>query len=135
MLHSKAEVPWLQPYPDLLLDEIAPPAEQPDAVVVARETIELTFIAVIQLLPARQRAVVILRDVLDWSAAETAALLDISVASANSALQRGRETLRNELPERPSESATRPSSARTSSGCSPASSPRTRAATPRPPRR
>ena len=105
VLHSKAEVPWLQPYPDLLLDEIAPTAEQPDAVVVARETIELTFIALIQLLPARQRAVVILRDVLDWSAAETAALLDISVASANSALQRGRETLRNELPERPSERA------------------------------
>jgi RNA polymerase sigma-70 factor (ECF subfamily) len=103
VLHSKAEVPWLQPYPDVLLDEIAPPAEQPDAVVVARETIELTFIALIQLLPARQRAVVILRDVLDWSAAETAALLDISVASANSALQRGRETLRTELPERPSE--------------------------------
>jgi RNA polymerase sigma-70 factor (TIGR02960 family) len=103
VLHSKAEVPWLQPYPDLLLDEIAPSSEQPDAVVVARETIELTFIALIQLLPARQRAVVILRDVLDWSAAETAALLDISVASANSALQRGRETLRNELPERPSE--------------------------------
>ena len=47
----------------------------------------------------------ILRDVLDWSAAETAALLDISVAAANSALQRGRETLRNELPERPSERA------------------------------
>src|SRR4051812_16492159 len=103
VLHSKAEVPWLQPYPDRLLDEIAPPAEQPDAVVVARETIELTFIALIQLLPARQRAVVILRDVLDWSAAETAALLDLSVAAANSALQRGRETLRHELPERPSE--------------------------------
>ena len=45
MLHSKAEVPWLQPYPDRLLDEIAPTDEQPDAVVVARETIELTFIA------------------------------------------------------------------------------------------
>jgi RNA polymerase sigma-70 factor (TIGR02960 family) len=102
-LTSKAEVPWLQPYPDRLLDEVAPSEEEPDAVVVARETIELTFIALIQLLPARQRAVVILRDVLDWSAAETAELLDISVASANSALQRGRETLRNELPERPSE--------------------------------
>src|SRR3954451_16440086 len=102
-LESKADIPWLQPYPDRLLDEVAPPEEEPDAVVVARETIELTFIALIQLLPARQRAVVILRDVLDWSAAETAALLDISVASANSALQRGRETLRNELPERPSE--------------------------------
>jgi len=102
-LESKADVPWLQPYPDRLLDEVAPPEQQPDAVVVARETIELTFIALIQLLPARQRAAVILRDVLDWSAAETAALLDISVAAANSALQRGRETLRHELPERPSE--------------------------------
>jgi RNA polymerase sigma-70 factor (TIGR02960 family) len=102
-LESKADIPWLQPYPDRLLDEVAPSEEQPDAVVVARETIELTFIALIQLLPARQRAVVILRDVLDWSAAETAALLELSVASANSALQRGRETLRNELPERPSD--------------------------------
>ncbi len=102
-LESKADIPWLQPYPDRLLDEVAPAEQEPDAVVVARETIELTFIALIQLLPARQRAVVILRDVLDWSAAETAELLDISVASANSALQRARETLRDELPERPSE--------------------------------
>jgi RNA polymerase sigma-70 factor (TIGR02960 family) len=67
-LSSFAEVPWLQPYPDRLLDEIAPSDAEPDAVVVARETIELTFVAVIQLLPARQRAVLILRDVLDWSA-------------------------------------------------------------------
>jgi RNA polymerase sigma-70 factor (TIGR02960 family) len=103
VLESKADIPWLQPYPDRLLDEAAPSELEPDAVVVARETIELTFIALIQLLPARQRAVVILRDVLDWPAAETAALLDISVASANSALQRARETLRTELPERPSE--------------------------------
>jgi RNA polymerase sigma-70 factor (ECF subfamily) len=103
VLESKADIPWLTPYPDRLLDEVAPAELEPDAVVVARETIELTFIALIQLLPARQRAVVILRDVLDWSAAETAALLDISVASANSALQRARETLRTELPERPSE--------------------------------
>jgi RNA polymerase sigma-70 factor (TIGR02960 family) len=102
-LESKADIPWLQPYPDRLLDEVAPAEQEPDAVVVARETIELTFIALIQLLPARQRAVAILRDVLEWSAAETAALLDISVASANSALQRARETLRAELPERPSE--------------------------------
>jgi len=103
---STAEIPWLQPYPDRLLDEVAPSEEEPDAVVVARETIELTFIALIQLLPARQRAVVILRDVLDWSANETAALLDMSVASANSALQRGRATLREQLParrERPAE--------------------------------
>jgi RNA polymerase sigma-70 factor (TIGR02960 family) len=107
-LDSMAEVPWLQPYPDRLLNEVAPSEEEPDAVVVARETIELTFIALIQLLPPRQRAAVILRDVLEWSAAETAQLLDTSVASANSALQRGRETLRSELPARPSERGASP---------------------------
>jgi RNA polymerase sigma-70 factor (ECF subfamily) len=99
-LGSFAEVPWLQPYPDRLLDEIAPSDAEPDAVVVARETIELTFMAVIQLLPPQQRAVLILRDVLEWSAAEAAALLDTSVAAANSALQRARATLREQLPER-----------------------------------
>jgi RNA polymerase sigma-70 factor (TIGR02960 family) len=102
-LRSFAEVPWLQPYPDRLLDELAPSDTEPDAVVVARETIELTYLAVIQLLPPRQRAVVILRDVLDWSAAETAAMLGMTVAAANSALQRARATLRERLPARPSE--------------------------------
>ncbi|MET0834617.1 MAG: RNA polymerase subunit sigma-70 [Actinomycetota bacterium] len=102
-VQSFAEVPWLQPYPDRLLDELAPSDTQPDAVVVARETIELTYLAVIQLLPHRQRAVLILRDVLDWSAAETAAMLEMSVAAANSALQRARATLRRRLPGRPSE--------------------------------
>ena len=101
---SFAEVPWLQPYPDRLLDEVAPSDAEPDAVVVARETIELTFLAVIQLLPPQQRAVLILRDVLDWSAAEAAALLDTTVAAANSALQRARATLREQLQERPAES-------------------------------
>jgi RNA polymerase sigma-70 factor (TIGR02960 family) len=102
-LRSFAEVPWLQPYPDRLLDELAPSDTEPDAVVVARETIELTFLAVIQLLPPRQRAVLLMRDVLDWPASETAALLDMSVAAANSALQRARTTLRQRLPARPSE--------------------------------
>jgi len=102
-LHSFAEVPWLQPYPDRLLDEIAPSDSQPDAVVVARETIELTFLAVIQLLPPRQRAVLLLRDVLGWSAGATASALDTSVTAANSALQRARATLREQLPARPSE--------------------------------
>src|SRR3954453_18325250 len=88
---------WLQPYPDRLLAEIAPPEEEPDAAVVARETIELTFLAVIQLLPPRQRAVLILRDVLDWSARETAELLEIGVAAVNSALQRARATIREQL--------------------------------------
>src|SRR3954451_16390929 len=97
-LGSFRDVPWLQPYPDRLLAEIAPPEDEPDAAVVARETIELTFLAVIQLLPPRQRAVLILRDVLDWSAAETAELLEVSVPAANSALQRARATLRDALP-------------------------------------
>jgi RNA polymerase sigma-70 factor (TIGR02960 family) len=102
-LHSFAEVPWLQPYPDRLLDEIAASDTEPDAVVVAKETIELTFLAVIQLLPPRQRAALILRDLLGWSAGETASLLGTTVAAANSALQRARATLRQQLPARPSE--------------------------------
>ena len=80
---SIADLPWIQPYPDTLLDD-----------AVTRETIELAFLAVIQLLPPRQRAVVIARDVMGWSAAETAELLETSVASVNSALQRGHATLR-----------------------------------------
>jgi RNA polymerase sigma-70 factor (ECF subfamily) len=90
---SFAEIPWLQPYPDRLLDEVAPPEEEPGAVLIARETIELTYLAVLQLLSPRQRAVLILRDVLAWSAQETAESLEMSVASANSALQRARATL------------------------------------------
>ena len=97
---SYAEIPWLQPYPDRLLDEVAPRAEEPDAVLVARETIELGFLALIQILPARQRAVLILRDVLEFSAQETADALETSVASVNSALQRARATLGDRAPER-----------------------------------
>jgi RNA polymerase sigma-70 factor (ECF subfamily) len=92
-LDSIGEVPWISPYPDRLLDEIAPPEDQPDAVAVSRETIELAFLAAIQLLPPRQRAVLILRDVLEWSARETADLLDMSVVAVNSALQRARATM------------------------------------------
>jgi RNA polymerase sigma-70 factor (ECF subfamily) len=92
-----ADLPWLQPYPDRLM---APAEDEPGAAVVAQETIELAFVAAIQYLPPRQRAVVIVRDVLDWSAKETAALLEASVTSVNSALQRARATLRDRLPER-----------------------------------
>ncbi|HEY4093971.1 MAG TPA: RNA polymerase subunit sigma-70 [Baekduia sp.] len=101
---SFRDLPWLQPYPDRLLAETeaeaqaAPAGEEPDAATIGRETIELTFIAVIQLLPPRQRAVLILRDVLDWPAAEVATLLEIGVAAVNSALQRARATLREHLP-------------------------------------
>lgn len=97
VLESFAEVPWLQPYPDALLNEMAPPQDEPDSVAVDRETIELMFVAAMQLLPARQRAAFIARDVLDWSAKETAALLDTSVAAANSALQRARVTMQENL--------------------------------------
>jgi RNA polymerase sigma-70 factor (ECF subfamily) len=97
---SFAEVPWLQPYPDVLLDQVPAAGDEPDAVVVARETIELAYLAAIQLLPPRQRAALILRDVLGWTAAECAEALAISVAAANSATQRARATLREELPPR-----------------------------------
>jgi RNA polymerase sigma-70 factor (TIGR02960 family) len=97
-LTSFADVSWLQPYPDRLLDEIAPTEQQPDAVAVARETIELAFLAALQVLPPRQRAALLARDVLAMTAAETAELLDTSVAAANSALQRARATMQDHLP-------------------------------------
>ena len=98
-----AEVPWLQPYPDRLLDEIAPSEHEPDALAVNRETIELAFLAAMQVLPPRQRAALIARDVLGWTANETAKLLQTSVAAANSALQRARATMHEHLPARRTE--------------------------------
>jgi RNA polymerase sigma-70 factor (ECF subfamily) len=94
------DVPWIQPYPDRLLDEVAPSHEEPDAVIVERETIELAFLAALQVLPPRQRATLIARDVLDWPASETATLLQTSVPAVNSALQRARATMQAHLPER-----------------------------------
>jgi RNA polymerase sigma-70 factor (ECF subfamily) len=85
-------VPWLQPYPDLLLDA----ADK----VIERETIELAFMVAIQHLPPRQRAVLILRDVLGWTAQESADALGLTVAGVKSALQRARPTVRRHLPER-----------------------------------
>jgi RNA polymerase sigma-70 factor, ECF subfamily len=80
---------WLEPYPDRLLDELEDPAER----YTRRETVELAFLAAIQLLPPRQRAVLLLRDVLAWSAAEVAELLGASPTSVHSALRRARATL------------------------------------------
>ena len=94
------EIPWLEPYPDRLLEEVVDTEAEPESRVVAKETIELAFLAAIQHLPPTQRAVLILRDVLGWSAKETAALLDTSVASANSALQRARDTMQKRMPAR-----------------------------------
>jgi RNA polymerase sigma-70 factor (ECF subfamily) len=89
------EVPWLQPIPDQLLEVTAAGEAEPEAVVVAKETIELAFLAAIQHLPPRPRAVLILRDVLGWSASETAEVLDGTVAAVNSALQRARVRLQD----------------------------------------
>jgi RNA polymerase sigma-70 factor (ECF subfamily) len=106
-LPASGEVPWLQPYPDRLLEEAAPREEEPDAAVVSKETIELAFMVAIQHLPPKQRAVLILRDVLGWPAKDTAALLETSVASVNSALQRAHAGLKEHLPERRTEWAAR----------------------------
>ncbi len=96
----EGEVLWLQPYPDELLEGLVAGDAEPDAAVVDKETIELAFMVAIQHLPPRPRAVLILRDILGWSAKETAELLECSVAAANSALQRARGALRERLPER-----------------------------------
>ena len=95
---SIAAMPWMQPYPDSLLDELAAGQPGPEAVAVSRETISLAFLATLQLLPPRQRAVLILRDVVSWPAAAVAELLEISVPAVNSALQRARTTLRDQWP-------------------------------------
>lgn len=87
-------VAWLQPYPDRLLGQPDGSGTSPEDAVVRKESIELAYIVALQCLPPRQRAVLLLRDVLDWSAAETARLLDASVAAVNSALQRARATIR-----------------------------------------
>jgi RNA polymerase sigma-70 factor (TIGR02960 family) len=99
-LTSFAEVPWLQPYPDNLLDQVRSPGETPEDTAIRRETISLAFLAALQALPPRQRAVLIARDVLGWPASEAAAAIGTSVAAANSALQRARATMQQRLPQR-----------------------------------
>jgi RNA polymerase sigma-70 factor (ECF subfamily) len=105
-MRSFAEVPWIQPYPDLLLDQAAPSDDQPEAVAIGRETISLAFLAALQVLPPRQRAALMARDVLGWPASETASALGTSVAAANSALQRARATMQSHLPPRRAEWST-----------------------------
>ena len=94
---AAVDLPWLSPYPDCLLDAPAPTDAEPEAVVTAKETVELAFLAAIQRLPSRQRAVLILRDVLDWTAKDTAAALDMTQVAVNSALQRAHATLGEHL--------------------------------------
>ena len=88
-----AEAPWVEPYPDAELENLPDPSAGPDVRYELREAVRLAFIAAIQQLPPRQRAVLLLADVLGWSAIEVAAVLDASVASVNSALQRARAKL------------------------------------------
>jgi RNA polymerase sigma-70 factor (ECF subfamily) len=89
-LNELPEVTWIQPIPDAM---VAPAAADPAVVAQSRESIRLAFVAALQHLPPRQRAVLILCEVLRWKASEVAELLDTSVASVNSALQRARATL------------------------------------------
>ena len=89
------QVPWLQPIPDALL---RPETADPAAVVTSRATIRLALVAALQYLPARQRAVLILRDVLGWRAAEVAELLGTTTTAANGLLQRARAQLRQVVP-------------------------------------
>jgi RNA polymerase sigma-70 factor (ECF subfamily) len=91
-LIEQREVPWLEPLPDALL------GGDPAAVVAGRESIRLAVVAAMQYLPPRQRAVLILRDALQWPAAEVASMLDMTVASVNSALQRARAQLQEVTP-------------------------------------
>ena len=88
------EVFWLQPYPDLMLDGLPDQAPGPEALYETREAISLAFVTALQLLPPNQRAVLLLRDVLGYSARESAELLGLSEDAVTSALKRAREALR-----------------------------------------
>jgi RNA polymerase sigma-70 factor, ECF subfamily len=107
------DVVWLEPFPDSSLERIADEAPNPEVRYASGEAVRLAFIAAIQRLPPRQRAVLLLCDVLGWSAAETASLLDGSTASINSALQRARETLSKHYVSGPRAAATPPTPAQT----------------------
>jgi RNA polymerase sigma-70 factor (TIGR02960 family) len=108
----RGEPVWLQPYPDALLDDLPDAAVGPEGRYEAKETIALAFVAAVQHLPPRQRAVLLLRDALGFRSAEVADMLDSSEVSVNSALQRARATMKAVLPARDRESAPLPRSAK-----------------------
>jgi RNA polymerase sigma-70 factor (TIGR02960 family) len=108
----EAEPIWLEPYPDFLLENVADGASGPAARYEAREAIELAFIVALQNLPPRQRAVLVLRDVLGFRTAEAAGILELSEASVKSALQRARTTVGSRLPSVSRDRVPLPNSAR-----------------------
>jgi len=97
---SRRPPPAVEPYPDERLQDVAAPIADPAARYAQREGMELAFLTAIRRLPGRQRAILILRDVLGWTGPETADLLETTGAGVNSALQRARETIDQELPAR-----------------------------------
>ncbi len=94
----RTEPLWLQPYPDALLDDLPDTAPGPEARYETREAVTLAFVTGLQRLPPRQRAVLVLRDVLGYPAAQAADMLAVSEVSVNSALRRARATLAAQLP-------------------------------------
>jgi RNA polymerase sigma-70 factor (ECF subfamily) len=108
----RTEPIWLEPYPDVLLEDLPDDSPGPAARYEARESIELAFIVALQGLPPRQRAALVLRDVLGFRAAEVAEMLDTGDASVKGALQRARATLEARLPAADRDRAPRPNSAR-----------------------
>ncbi|UVS80135.1 sigma-70 family RNA polymerase sigma factor [Actinokineospora sp. UTMC 2448] len=106
--HRRVEPSWLEPYPDALLDELADDVPGPEARYEMRESVSLAFLAALQELPPRQRAVLVLRDVLGFRAAEVAAILDVTENAVTGALKRARAAMA--VPDR--ESAPLPDSPR-----------------------